>query len=332
MGWWKYVWTEKAEDWLFAQLDPQQIPQGAPPASISANAAYLGVFLKSMRITYVRKGLSKFYGTVHSFISLPHRSSSERAQFHVLTTPAKLKDIDASSIDRVIQMNLRLLGPIPYRGGDLEIEIGLFSIKSADLAEPFLSVLEQLSDAAGVAYIKTAMPFIQPLKNGVALLTGSDRDTLEIGMARIFTQPKTGYYVVMGAPKTKVNIKELHVDPNDFRLVDQQNQPISDFPYMVLEIQSSSTRDDWHQIPELNAAYKQLIADVRSGDYEKTKQSLVIFKRIASTCDDLLQTDATRLAKLVEEEVQTAMPPVATGATHAPRGLVAFEKLPLYQS
>lgn len=51
--------------------------------------------------------------------------------------------------------------------------------------------------------------------------------------------------------------------PNDFRLVDQQGHAIAEYPYMVIEICSSCTRDDWFRIPELHNAYQQLQAEVR---------------------------------------------------------------------
>lgn len=333
MGWWNNIWKTRSEDWLFFELDSAQVPGGRISEKVPVNSAYLSIFLKSMRITHVRKGLSKFYGTAHSFISLPHRSITEPAEFNVLTTPGKLKNVDADAIDHVIQMDRRLLGPIPYRGGDLDIEIGLFSIKSADLAEPFLNVLEQLSDLAGVSYVKAAKSFVQPLKNGIALLTGSSGDTLEIGMARTFTEPRTGYFVVMRAPKGPDSndiVMKVKVDPNDFKLVHPQPETIEEYPYMIIEVQYSSARDDWFRIPELHDVYQLLQSDVREGNYEKVKQSLVVFKRTAIICDDLLQQDSVRLIELVEKEVNAAMPSTATSTTHTPRTLVSLDKLRLF--
>ena len=44
----------------------------------------------------------------------------------------------------------RLLGPVPSMGGDLELKVGLFAVKSQDMLQPFLEILEDLSKAAGV--------------------------------------------------------------------------------------------------------------------------------------------------------------------------------------
>src|ERR1039458_8954350 len=122
MGWWNDVWTTRAQSWVYGWLDSSQVPQGAPSGPVVANASYLNIFLKSARVVNVRKGLNTFYGVVHSFMRLPHRSQKV-AEFNVVTTPTALQNISAR-VDRVVQLNHRLLGPAPYVDGDLEIELG----------------------------------------------------------------------------------------------------------------------------------------------------------------------------------------------------------------
>lgn len=283
-----------------------------------------------MRVVDVRKGLSKFYGAVHSFISLPHRSGN-LAQFHVLTTPVNLKNIDAARVDRVIQMNQRLLGPIPYRGGSLELELGLFSIKAADLAAPFLSVLERLSKVAGVAYINAAMPFIEPIKEGINLLTGGGDDSiLEIGIAKSLPQIKTGYFCVMRAPKDEIDVTGWRVDEHDFRLIDGNAKPIGDYPYMVWQIEASPKRDDWFAIPELAEPYKVLQEDVKKGKIEVAKESLVVFKRAALISNDLITADATKLAAKIETETQNILQATRTAASER-KALPELQEIELYK-
>ena len=176
------------------------------------------MYVKSARIVNVRQGLTKFYGVVNSSMAVPHLSGAS-AEFNVITTPAFLKNVDAAHIDRVIQLDQRLLGPIPYRGGQLTLEIGLFSIKAVDLAAPYLEVLETMSKQAGVAFINAALPFAEPLKTGINLLVGGgDSSPLEIGVAASAWTPETGYFVVMRAPKGSVPVKDLRVDPGGLSL------------------------------------------------------------------------------------------------------------------
>jgi hypothetical protein len=281
-----------------------------------------------MRVLYVRKGLNRFFGTVHSFISIPHLSG-EAAEFHVVTTPSKLRDIDASNVNQVISLNQRLLGPIPYRGGDLDIELGLFSVKSGELAGPFLGVLEGMAKAAGVTYVNVALPFIGPLKEGINLLAGAQGDSmLEVGLSQTYQLPETGYYVVIRAQQGTLDLSKVKVT-QDYQLEDPQGQLIRDYPYIVFCVEASPGRDDWFQIPEVSAAYKTLRDTVRTGDVNRSKEAFTVFKRIVLTSPDLLIADAQRLVNKVETEVSTVLKMMPTAAGPK-RTLPQLSKIKLY--
>jgi hypothetical protein len=303
--WWDRALRKRASTWTFQALYPDQTPDGITRKQVRADAGYLHIVLHSMRVLYVRKGLTKFFGTVHSFISLLHRSGQDAA-FHMVTTPGRLKDIDAANVDRVIVLNQRLLGPIPYRGGDVNIELGLFSIKSTDLAAPFLDVLENLASAAGVSYVSMALPFVEPLKHGMDQLIGAAKDsTLEIGLSTNLSKLETGYYIVMRAAKGEVDPTKLKV-AKDYQL-QYDGRPVSEYPYMVFSIDVSSQRDDWYRIPELVRSYGDLNASVQSGDLKEVKDSFAAFRRAALTSPDLLIGDAKAIIAKVDSEVETVL-------------------------
>jgi hypothetical protein len=307
MGWWRDIWKTRSKRWLFAPLASGQVPDHLAQEQLNADSVYLNIFLRSMRVTDIRKGLSKFYGTVHSNISVPYFGSHEPAEFQVVLTPTDLKNRDVKHLDRVININRRLLGPIPYRGGDIEFEIGLFSIKSADLAGPFVSVLERMSSAAGVSFISTAMPFIGPLKDGINLLTGGADDAiLEIGLARTFNRPSTGYFFIMRAQRGALDPKDLKVD-DDFHLVDKAGKSIGDYPYLVLAIEASKQRDDWFRIPDLAASYATIQSEVHKGNLIGVQEAFATFRRKAMTSADLLADDAVRLVEKVEKSLEQVM-------------------------
>jgi len=307
MGWWADVWRKKAEDWTFAKIDPANTPVKSAQ-TITANGAYVSIRLASLRIVNVRAGITKFYGAVHSYIALAHRSGP-KAEFNVLTTPARLKDIDAAHLDAVIQANIPLLKTVPYRGDDIELEVGLFSIEAQNLAGPFLALLGQISDLAGVSYVKNALTFAQPLTEGIRLLTGRTSDSvLEVGLRANLSTPETGYYIVMRAPKGTIKTDRLHVSSTDERLTDEDGIAIRDIPYMVLRVDATPERQAFFEIPELAQTYQELQAMVRDGDYDKTKDALAVFRRTALTSDELLFADARKLVAAVEAEVEVILP------------------------
>lgn len=313
MGWWQDLWTRRSEDWTVAWLPSP----AADAAEAEADRDYLSIVLKSARVVDVRKGSTTFFGTVHSYIRLPHRSSG-MAEFNVVTTPGALRNVDAAGIDRVLQLNQRLLGPVPYVGGDLELEVGLFSVASANLAGPYLALLETLSKTAGVASVGAALPFAGAIVEGMKLLTGSDRDVaLEIGLATMQPVPRLGYCAVVRAPKGTLDVGHLQIDDTDFRLL-HRGRAVDDYPYMVLEFTAGPQRSDWFTIPEISAAYKRVQEEFREGRESGLEERLMMFRRIALTCNDLQDEDARRLIdKVTAQYAATGAPAAARRGTRA---------------
>lgn len=304
MEWKKNIFAHKTKYLFFSQIPATQTPDDIEVKTLSPNKEYLNVILKSMRIVNVRRGLSKFYATVHSHIELNHFGSNS-ISFNCLTTPGNLEKLDATRIDRVVNMNRRLLGPVPYLGGDVKMEIGLFSVKEAELAAPFIRLLSSMSSLGGVSFVNMALPYVKPLEEGIALLTGSSDNTiLEIGINTELDVVKTGYFVLMRADKDEIDTSNLIIDKNDYRLVDRYGNAIKDYPYMVLEISSSRQREDWSKIPDVLESYRNLQAEVKKGNYNNVSEALSSFKRIICSSSDLLIKDGKRIYSEVESRIK----------------------------
>jgi len=312
MGLFDGVLFKKTQNWIFEPLSAKQTPDGLQSANIEPDKYYLSVFLRSMRIVNVRKAFSRFYGTVHSHISVPHLDGT--IEIDTVTTPDRLKDVPTDSVVDIVEFNHRLLGPVPYRGGDFVFQVGLFSIKGTDLAEPFLDVLQSMSTAAGVSYWNIAKPFVDPVKKGIELLVGAQgAAALEIGAHGTWPKPRTGYYLAMRAEKGTVAVNSLKVAP-DFRLTDQSDTPYTDYPYLLLAVEADTTRPDWFTIPDIRAAYKALQEDVRQGNVKTADQTFQVFRRTALTSPDLLRPHATAIVGEVEETLRNTLPATAVGA------------------
>ena len=87
----------------------------------------------------------------------------------------------------------------------MTLTVALFSVKSADLAAPYLELLTSLANTGGVAFLSAAKPYVEPLRKGADLLFGTaGASQLEIGFDRDFTALEAGYYLAMRAPKNAV--------------------------------------------------------------------------------------------------------------------------------
>lgn len=314
MGWFSKIFKTKTKDWFYSKIPIEQTPGNIEYKVINPDEEYLNIILKSMRIVNLRKGLSKFYATVHSHIEVAHRSG-QLASFNVVTTPGNLEQLDAKNIDRVINLNRRLLGPVPYRGSDVKIETGLFAIKEDNLAEPFINLLTDMSSLGGVSFISAALPYVKPLEQGIELLTGSSANTtLEIGLSIEMNKVETGYYAVLRVDKSEINVNDLKIDPQDFRLIDKHGKPVEDYPYMVFEISSSKNRNDWFNIPEVSSSYNKLREEVQQGNFTEASDALKAFKREVYTNSDLFFKDGKLIYEKVNSEVSEILKAVQTSS------------------
>jgi hypothetical protein len=323
--WLKRIMGEQAQDFLIAPLDEAH---GAPKrVSVKVDTEYVTLRIKAARIVDVRRWTSRFHGCINSRARLLHEGSGS-VEHQTVLAPAELKEVDPASIDRIVSIDKVLLGPFPYRS-QLDLTVALFSVKSADLAAPYLELLTSLADITGVAFLTGAKPYIEPLRKGADLLFGTaGASQLEIGFDRDFTVLESGFYLAMRAPKHAVPLDQLRIDPRDFRLTDGSGQPFGSYPYFVLSIERSVQRPDWMLIPDLKATWEAIRQAVIGGQYNDAGNLLSQFERQCRVSPDLVPADARRLAKKARDAF-TAPKPQTFGPTK--KGpLPEFKGLDLY--
>ena len=308
VDWLKQLLTTKTQDFVIVPLAEQH---GAPrPAPVNVDNAYVTVRIKAARIVDVRRWTSKFHACVNSRARFLHEALGN-VEHQTVLVPPELKDTDPQNIDRIVSIDKVLLGPFPYRG-QLDLTIALFSVKSADLATPYLELLTSLADTAGVAFLAAAKPYIEPLRKGADLLFGTaGASQIEIGFDRDFTALQTGYYLAMRAPKGSVKLDDLRLDPNDYRLLDPRGQPFGTYPYFVVAIETAAQRPDWMLIPDLKETWDAIKTAFVAGQFKDAGNLLLQFERQCRVSADLIPADAGRLTNkargtFVQQEPQTA--------------------------
>lgn len=327
MSWWHKIFRARAESWYFAPLAAEHLPRPVERRPIEPESGYLNAFLTSMHISDVRVATQTFYGAVTSSFTVATRSGGT-AEFVVVTTPEVLKNIDPKHLDRVITVDKRLLGPVPYRGSDLDVELGLFAMPAADLLEPYLDVVESISKISGVNLVTAAAQLVPTVKSALtALLGAADTPRLEIGVSTTFAVPSTGYYCAVRADRDDPALADIGLGP-DSRLVHADGKEV-DSPYLVFQLTCTRQRDDWAEIPEVQMAYQEIGDAVRRGDLLWAKEALAVFGRTAILCPDLLAADGQRLHELVVKEVDLAFPDALTSAS-APQAMPELKTLPLF--
>lgn len=307
MGFLKNIWTSPSTDWVFAKLpNSQSALGGTPSATISPNQGYISVILKSMRLVNLRVGASRFYGTVYSNISIPHLRAGA-GQVTKVISPEALRNIDGRHLDRILSLDHRLAGPIPYRGGDLELEMGLFSIKESDWANQFVLLLTDLSQVPLPLGLSEAIPIAKAITSAFERLSGLQDTNLEVGLFQGFQEISTGIYAVIRGPKSEIDPRHLAIDLQDNKLFLNGKQLLN-FPYLVFEIKQENVREFWQEIPELGTKYTELRELVRKGDYTTIENELLpSFRCYLLTSDDLLASDGKAIFERIKVEITEVM-------------------------
>ena len=306
MGIWTDLWRTEAKNWAFGHI--------GSTTPITPQKQYVSVMLRQLSIVNARVGFSRFYGAVEFFGRLPHLSGT-CAEYASMSSPSKLRDVSKKDRGNFVIGDQRLLGPVPYVGGDLEIEIGLFTIKSQDLLMPYLELLGELSKSAGVAYFSVVAPYVSAIKHGAgALIRAEGSSSLEIGAAVTFNPAQEGTYFAARISSTEYDITKFTIDSNGC-LLDEQGCRLSNIPYLIFSVTQSDVRDDWYQIPAISAAYNRLIDAVREQKSLKEVSSyLEHFRRVVLTDSDILSGHGSQIVSWAEDRVSAAQ-----GATRTSR-------------
>lgn len=312
MGWFKKllgaVSGEGPKDFLFvaALANPS-----APSVPIAPDEAYVELFIDSLRIDKARAFATRFHGVVYTFASLA-KLGQESASFASVTKPDKLTELDKDSVDRVIPIAKKMMGPVPWRGGSLELQLGLFSVKSGNVLTPVLNFVTKVSDAAGIALIGAAKPFLPLIEEGMDLIAGQADDTrLLVGVDTALQLDGTLTCAIVAKPKHEIDAAALSIDPADGKLL-LNGAPLN-AAYCVFSIRATDRKPDFGEIPELKDSYAEFRRLVVAGKEQDAREACNTFCRLAVTSPDLISRDASRLAALVRQMLADAF-----GADAAP--------------
>ena len=296
MKWFDDIWKEKAQHYVHGYL-------GDPGAPALPGESYLTIDVVAIWIPYVRKGLTKFYGTVHGTVDVPSETG-ETAKFQLFDVLADAKEMDAAHLDRIIQGPFRLLDGVPYRGGGVNLRVGLFSIKGAELTLPYLTLLKNMSATAGIAFLSQAMPFVELIRNGVSTIAGGDQ--LEIGRSGLFDPIQVGTYAIVRATSDQVPLKSLTFVENSRDLL-TNGKKLQTQPYMVLRIQTTTDRPYFYSIPEVKSAFRQMKEQFQRTpkDFTANNRAFDAFEVNTRLSPDLLAQHAIKLVADVRKQYES---------------------------
>lgn len=312
MSWLSKLWkTVKGEQAVDLILVPSLAIPGDPligeeAPAIEADACYVELYIESLRLKTARKFGTLFHGVVYCFATLS-REGEANAQIAAVSKPEKLAALDKNSIDKVITVSKQMMGIVPWRGGNLNLELGLFAVKSGNILTPMVDFVSEISSTAGISFIGQAKPFLPLISKGMDLIAGQTEDiALEVAIDCTLQPTRACAFAIIAAPKDEIDTKKITIDPSDRKLL-LLGKPL-DRAYCVFSIRRALQKADFGEIPELKERYAALQSAIKSNDRKAATDALTAFRLFAITSPDLIPSDANRLIDKATKRVAESFP------------------------
>jgi len=244
---------EKAAIWA-GQIDPGRTPGSPPAVPLEAEKHYFRLWLIEMSLPYRGKWFRDYYPAVQSLVQLEY-GPQQRPDLPGIIGPSRLPGVTESQLGRVVQMRLPLTPLLPFKGGKVEVEVGLFAALAKDYAQSFLKVLGTFSETLHVPQLSAALGVAGPLLNGVNEFLGAKMANLEAAFHTSFTggpgspNPlQSGYWATYRDPDKRYPPKpDLWVlrDGVSVGKTADKARPLRDVPYLLVQVEATTDRDDF---------------------------------------------------------------------------------------
>lgn len=304
---------EPAKDFMFV---PNLTRPDLAKTAICADEAYIELFIESLRIDQTRSFATRFHGVVYSFATLAKLGEGQ-AEFAALTKPDKLTELDQGSIDRVLTISKKMLGPVPWRGGNLELQLGLFSIKAGNVLTPLLDFVTKVSETAGIAFVGAVKPFVPLISEGMDLIARQAEGTkLVVGCDIALQLTTTATCAIIAKQKHEIDPAALSLDASDGKLL-LNGAPLQ-AAYCVFSIRATDRKPDFGEIPDLKESYAEFRKAVNAGQEADAREACNTFCRHALTSSDLITRDARRLGEQARQLLADAFGAAVPAANLGP--------------
>lgn len=298
----------KSKQLFWRAIDPAHLIGVSAPREIEPGKAYFTIRLSEMYLAAARKAWHQIYPMLHCFTQVGG------SEVHNIASPAQLQDLGDLNLDRIVNLNVRLFGPMPYNGEEVSILAGLYAIPSHDGVKVLIDFVSSVA-ALDPATVTAAVSLASLIKTGVENILGLNQATLELGIRDSFSPSsrplRGGYFVGIGAAAQTIDASQLWVVNG--RLLKGKDAgsavPYSDHDYLLLAVEAANQRDDWAQlavIQDYRKRFSTIVGDAQYNVAEKRSRLAALwplFVQALSDVPDLIDPDKDRIANVISDEL-----------------------------
>jgi hypothetical protein len=279
--WFKSRFSHDADHYLYVPIPAQRVRlssgEKAPDTVAVAGEHYFRIWLVQMFLKKDRDWFSAWHPAVHASVELQFGGSSETLTS--LAGASRLKDVDASHLERVVSLNHPLTALLPFNGGSVALAAGLLAMQGKSDVKEFIKVVSSFSGLLAVPELSRVLSVAGPLADGVSSLVGATNGQLVLGLNQTFTGGggtaeavlRAGYVAVVAATRQELDPGRLSVREDQLYLDDG---PLTGRHYLLFRIECRDGRDDWDSLSSIQEPYAQAIELLRLNQVTEAETSL----------------------------------------------------------
>ncbi len=335
MGWIKNlvetIKGKQAIDWTFVEgISVAGSPIEGKP--IEPDKCYVELYVDSLKLGRTRKFATTFNGVVYAFAHTA-RQGDVASKLSAVTQPQEIMNVGATDLNNVITFSKRMFKVIPWRGDPLDLELGLFSVKTGNIASEIADYVVRLSNTIAPGITSTFDPLLPLVTEGLDMMAGqTEQVELELAVDTSLQLQAGKHYALIRLPRNEIDPSKLSVAAGGRILHDGRD---IDASYCLFSIRPRRDNPEWGTIEDLRKLFDQLKTAILGGKHSDAEDAMAAFRRAVVICPDLITEDKKKVIAMAAEQMELAF---AGGAISARRGdekpleNMSLADLPLYAS
>ena len=217
--------------------------------------------------------------------------------------------------DAVEYRNLRIAGPFPYEGDDLQLFSALSRMTAKNWAVQSLSLLETVAKAFDVSKITRYLEIAAPLVKGIESFLSMADVELRMGMQQVYQQPvgrgglrpnalRARHEVLLNVPDHQAVSEQFWLKEGKLFYGNSADaiRPYRDADFMLFEIRPLRERGDYTTFDFHTVGWQDTRKAVWDGSEEMARQKLRLMAGMLVQCADILRPQRIALLRKYKRE------------------------------
>jgi hypothetical protein len=279
-----------------------------------AEQHYVRLWISELFLKYDNEWFTSRYPLAYSVIGLDY--GGQKTEIANISGKNRF-DIKQPDLGKSILRDYPLTPLLPFRGGTIELDCGLVSMKADNVLQNFAGVVSDIASKLNQPFAASMVGIAGSIATGVQSLLGAGETKTVLYLHETFDRStlQAGYTYLSGKPQADVKPGEIWVTTEGIRTGPNKDllREMDAQDYFVMRVEVTDSRDDWRAMKVIEEPLNAAIEASLSSETDKAKLLLTQAKRAALNSTDLTRLDKVRVVKGIDTEFNAPAGPQAAG-------------------